>query len=101
MTDIEAVLRALGYEPRTIQDLADSLRLPRRTVERSIQQLIAEGNPIVVGSDGAKFTDNPAVIRAYEESLKARAREIFRRRAALRKTRRKLEAPRTLWDLAS
>lgn len=50
MTDAERILHVLILDgPCTIDELTRSLRLPRRAVERGIQSLRLQGNPI--GSD--------------------------------------------------
>jgi Mn-dependent DtxR family transcriptional regulator len=57
---------------RTIGELAESMGVPRRTVEKAIEQLRADGRPIVTGSEGVWLTDSADELRAAYRALRRR-----------------------------
>lgn len=72
MTDIRYLLNVGRDHARTIGELAETLNVPRRSVEESIQSARLDGVPIISGSEGVWLgTDEEAL--AWCERQRSRA----------------------------
>jgi hypothetical protein len=68
---------------RPIGELAESLRLQRRRVERDLESIVLSGIPVVACESGVYVTDSPSEAREYAAALKGRIKHIADRAAAL------------------
>lgn len=94
--DDQAVLAALDARPQTLDELASSLFMPRRIVEKAIQRARLEGYPIASDSRGV-WLGSLTEIRATEKALYDRVKAQLTTYKAVKRTRKKLEEPATLW----
>jgi hypothetical protein len=80
-----------------IDDLAGALGMPRRTVERSIEELRLAGAPLISSSGkpaGIRFSRDPSELRACVDRLRQRAANQFVTARRLRDTADQLAAER-------
>lgn len=87
---------------KTIGDLAESLNVPRRTVEKGVEELRLRGVPICSGTPGVWITHDPAELLAQVEALRRRAIHQLIGARALRTTARRFARTQQLdlWGAA-
>ena len=84
--------------PVTIGQLAESMKVSRRVVERAVEQLRLEGQPLCTGSAGLWLSRDPAELRQHYQALRRRyIRQAVGARALLRTAIRFEKAQMTLW----
>jgi len=76
----------------TIGELADSLALPRRSVEGAIQALRRSGAPICTGSRGGWLSQDPEELLANYRALRARALRQLANLRGLQRTARSISS---------
>lgn len=79
-----------GQGWRTLDEIARQLSIPRREVEQLIEGWRLAGKPIVAGSRGVKWTDDPTELAAYLEARRRRTAHIHRGTLRLRTTLRRM-----------
>ena len=83
-----------------IGELAESLRVSRRSMEQKLQALADSGVPIVACERGVYITESPQEAREYAASLRGRTSAIHARATALEKwadSRDTTVTQETLW----
>ncbi len=85
------VLRLLRTTGSTIEELRLILRVPRREIEETVEWLRLQGEPIVAGSDGLRWTTDPDELRAYVEARRRRLVSIYAGNRKLRETLRHMQ----------
>ena len=98
MTDVRYLLNVGRDHARTIGELAETLNLPRRVIEESVQAARLDGVPIVSGSEGLWISDSPEEVAQAAESLRKRLVTQYATVRALRATARRMAA-RKHYDL--
>ena len=87
--------------PATIAELAQWLRVPRRDIEKAIQEARLAGVPLVTDADGVRLAKDAAEAADCAARLRSRAISQLLTSRALRKTARRMreaEAQQpTLW----
>lgn len=84
--------------PRTIGDLAESLNLPRRTIEAAVQQARLDGVPVISGSEGVWLAQSPQEARGAAARLRSRAIHQLDAVAALERwAEREEQSGQTSW----
>lgn len=73
-------------------DLAWQLGISRRRVEKAVEKLRAEGQPICTGPDGAWYSWRAAEVAACADRLEDRLRQQMATIRALRATAAKMQA---------
>ena len=66
-----------------IGELAESLNLPRRSVEQMLEGLVQEGVPVVANHKGVYLAQTAQEARAYAQSLRGRIVAVQARISAL------------------
>ena len=97
----ETVARSLRLgrdSARTIGSIAEQFGVPRRTIERSIEQLRRSGRPICTGNDGVWLTQSASELQEQSQLLRKRAIQILLGSRALRATARRFSAQLSLWE---
>ena len=87
---------------RTIGDLAESLGVSRRVVEKGVESLRASGTPICSGSDGIWLTTSEAELVEQYRALRRRyLRQAVNARHLLRTAKRYAKVQQLgMWDAA-
>jgi Mn-dependent DtxR family transcriptional regulator len=87
----------------TIGELAESLSLPRRSVEAAVETLRKSGAPICTGRRGVWLTQSGEELLANYRALRRRAVGQLANLRAMQRTARAMAGTRqeTLWDIAS
>jgi hypothetical protein len=90
---------------RTIDFLAHTLSVPRRSIEEAIQHLRLTGHPVIGGDSGVRMSDSASEVRAYAQDRRRRLVSIAQGTRALLNTARRMESPgpqqRLPWDIAA
>lgn len=68
---------------RPIGDIAEALKLDRRTVEQRLEGLVKSGVPVIASHRGVYLAQTPSEARAYAESLRGRIVAVQARISAL------------------
>ena len=100
MTDVRYLLNVGRDHARTIGELAETLNVPRRVIEESIQAARLDGVPIVSGSEGV-WSDAEAL--AWCERQRSRAIHLMESAQGVQRgveARRANATQPTLWEAA-
>lgn len=82
----------------TIGSIAETAKISRRTVEKAVETLRAEGQPICSGSSGVYLSSDPAELREQYQSLRRRyIRQAVNARVLLRTAKWYEKSQMTLW----
>ena len=92
MTDVRYLLNVGRDNARTIGELAETLNVPRRVIEESIQAARLDRVPIVSGSEGVWLTNDPDELLRAAESLRKRLVTQYATVRAMRATARRMAA---------
>lgn len=90
-------------EWRTLDEIAQYLRVSRREAEAMVEGWRLAGKPIVAGARGVKWTSDPAELARYLEARRRRMVSIYLGTRALRQTARRMKEAQdaagglTLW----
>lgn len=101
MTDIRYLLNVGRDHARTIGEMAETLNVPRRVIEESIQAARLDGVPIVSGSEGLWLgTDAEAL--AWCERQRSRAIHLMESAQGVQRgVERRAASQATLWGEAA
>ena len=102
MTDVRYILNVGRDHARTIGELAETLNVPRRAIEESIQAARLDHVPIVSGSEGVWIASSAQEALEAAQALRRRAITQLITARALRHAGRRMAAVRqaTLWEAA-
>jgi len=105
MTELEerVLARLSDGRWRIIGFLAESLGVPRRSIEAAIEALRLAGHPIIGGDTGVRLSDSASEVREYAQDRRRRLVSVHRGTRALLATARRMEGVRELrlWDRVS
>ena len=87
----------------TYGELAERLNVPRRTVEKAIQQMRLAGVPVITGNDGVWLAETALEAQQAAQALRRRAITQLVTARALRAAGKRMAAIRqqTLWEEAA
>ena len=103
MTDVRYLLNNSRAHARTIGELAETLNVPRREIEQSVQAARLDGIPVVSGSEGLWIASTPQEALEAAQALRRRAITQLVTARALRAAGKRMAAIRqqTLWEEAA
>ena len=99
MTDIRYLLNVGKDHARTYGELAETLNVPRRVIEESVQQARLDGVPIVSGSEGVWIASSPQEALEAAQALRRRAITQLVTARALRHAGRRMAASRNYGEI--
>lgn len=97
MTDQEAVLAAIDHRPQTIAELAATTYLPRRTVEKAIEDARRRVGICTDPAKGVWYPNDPEELAASNRALRRRLQSQYRTLRAQQNAERRMRAPRVLF----